>query len=426
MNSKKIITIVVVLAVIFTIIGGTLAYWSWVSDNSQKTNVTFTIGSNFSCGADGGGNITNTNYFVPTDCMNSTYAIKREITTSITNNGSEPVYMDMWLNIDSIGTGLTMTTRFLYSLTTDSTSCTNNIITIGSFNGKIEGDRIILLDDVDSGGTYYLYIWLDSSETSASTQNQSVSLSLGGECTNHTPYVYTTNIYDEQEPSHGSIRLLYPPIGDDIIMYNTPGEAIAALETAYSAANNNEIASIPIFLRHKVKNDSLWCMSADGECEFGPFYTELACQNFLHDAVQNDGAIDNGDGTITYEGNVYSCVNETTITALESYVGFVISSEMAANNSDMTAGTYYLQGDTGGTSYNANKAILISAFGSTNCSENGSNFHCNASSFRATINTDDNVNVSAYSAYGDRLAGFCRVEVSNYVDYSYCEVADGK
>ena len=84
MNSKKIITIVVVLAVIFTIIGGTLAYWSWVSDNSQKTNVTFTIGSNFSCGADGGGNITNTNYFVPTDCMNSTYAIKREITTSIT------------------------------------------------------------------------------------------------------------------------------------------------------------------------------------------------------------------------------------------------------------------------------------------------------------------------------------------------------
>ena len=81
MKDKRIISIFIVLGVIFTILGATLAYWSWSSTNAQKTNVTFTVGANFSCSADGGGNITNTNYFVPTDCTNSTYAIKREITT---------------------------------------------------------------------------------------------------------------------------------------------------------------------------------------------------------------------------------------------------------------------------------------------------------------------------------------------------------
>ncbi|MBR7042214.1 MAG: hypothetical protein IKI04_01805, partial [Bacilli bacterium] len=99
MKDKRIISIFIVLGVIIAILGGTLAYWSWSSTNEQKTNVTFTTGANFSCSADGGGNITNTNYFVPTDCTNSTYAIKRTITTSITNTGSNPVYLDMWLNI---------------------------------------------------------------------------------------------------------------------------------------------------------------------------------------------------------------------------------------------------------------------------------------------------------------------------------------
>lgn len=32
-----------VLAVVFTIMGGTLAYWNWQSSTAQKTEVTFTV-----------------------------------------------------------------------------------------------------------------------------------------------------------------------------------------------------------------------------------------------------------------------------------------------------------------------------------------------------------------------------------------------
>ena len=187
MKDKKIIAIIIILAVVFAILGGSLAYWSWQSTNAQKTNVTFTVGANFSCSADGGGTITNTNYFAPTDCTNSTYAIQRTITTSITNSGSNDVYLDMWLNINSIGSGLSNSNNFKYALTTSSSSCTTGVVSQGNFNGKVANDKIQLLDDVSSAGTYYLYVWLDAAETSPSTMNQSVSLSLGGECTDQEP-----------------------------------------------------------------------------------------------------------------------------------------------------------------------------------------------------------------------------------------------
>ena len=76
MKQDKVFYLITILTIVFTIIGGSFAYWSWQSTNAEKTNVTFTVGSTFSCSADGGGNITNNVYFVPTDCTNSTYAIQ--------------------------------------------------------------------------------------------------------------------------------------------------------------------------------------------------------------------------------------------------------------------------------------------------------------------------------------------------------------
>ena len=196
-NNKYLIPSLIAIGIIMVVIGSTFAYWNWSSTNAQKTNITFTTGANFSCSADGGGNITNTNYFVPTDCTNSTYAIKRTITTSITNSGSNPVYLDMWLNINSIGSGLSNSNNFKYALTTSSSSCTTGVVSQGNFNGKVANDKIQLLDDVSSAGTYYLYVWLDAAETSQSTMNQSVSLSLGGECTDQEPLPKLINTISE-------------------------------------------------------------------------------------------------------------------------------------------------------------------------------------------------------------------------------------
>ena len=187
MDNNKKITILMILSVVIALLGGTLAYWNWQSTNEQKTNVTFTVNSTFSCSADGGGNITNSTYFAPTDCTNSTYAIQRTVTTNITNNGSNPVYMDLWLNVVSIGSGLSNSQNFKYALTTDSTSCTTGVVSSGNFYGKANGSKVNLLSDVTAGSTYYLYIWLDADETSTDTMNQSVNLTLGGECTNEAP-----------------------------------------------------------------------------------------------------------------------------------------------------------------------------------------------------------------------------------------------
>ena len=74
MDYRKKLIIVLILGVIFSLLGVTLAYWTWQSNNTQKTNILLTSTTEFTCSADGGGNISNTNYFVPTTCLNQTYA----------------------------------------------------------------------------------------------------------------------------------------------------------------------------------------------------------------------------------------------------------------------------------------------------------------------------------------------------------------
>ena len=111
---KKLLIVLGVLTVAFTIMGATLAYWNWTS--SSNTLVTFTVTSNFSCSADGGGDITSSDVMLaPASCTNETYAIKREITVNLTTNGS--IWMDLWLNVNSIGEHLADTQYFKYALT---------------------------------------------------------------------------------------------------------------------------------------------------------------------------------------------------------------------------------------------------------------------------------------------------------------------
>ena len=68
----------------------------------------------------------------------------------------------------------------------------------------------------------------------------------------------------------------------------------------------------------------------------------------------------------------------------ETYVEFIITPEMVNNNSAMKAGTYTLRGGIDESSltnkpiYEANKAVLINAFGTSNCSEYDNHFSCEA------------------------------------------------
>ena len=61
MKNRNILTILLVLTIIFTIMGGSLAYYNWQTSEAEKTVVTFTIKKEFSCSTDDGGNISSVN-----------------------------------------------------------------------------------------------------------------------------------------------------------------------------------------------------------------------------------------------------------------------------------------------------------------------------------------------------------------------------
>ena len=203
-KNKKIILVLVILTIIFTIIGGSLAYFSWISSETQKTNIVFTVERTFSCAADGGGSITNNSAIIVPTLVNSSTSsnyIKREVkvTPTINQNG-KTIYMDLWLDINKLDSGLSNSTHFNYAFTTSSTSNTTGVVASGNFNGKVgntnanemtSSNRVNLLSNksysATTTDTYYLWIWLDAEETSSDTMDQSFSLSLNGSCGDAQP-----------------------------------------------------------------------------------------------------------------------------------------------------------------------------------------------------------------------------------------------
>ena len=192
-KEKKIAITLFILAIVFTIMGSTLAYWSWQTSVNDQTNVTFTVTAGFSCSGDGGGSITSQQKMLaPTSCTNENYAFQREVTTNVTNNRDGSVYMDLWLDVTTIGEGLSNSENFRYALTEQANDCEHNILAEGTFNGVVDGGRVTLLEETEypssGNNTYYLYVWLDAAEESSSTQNQPFNISLGGQCSdNYVP-----------------------------------------------------------------------------------------------------------------------------------------------------------------------------------------------------------------------------------------------
>ena len=186
MENKKIVIILMIYTIIFTLVGGTFAYLNWESDNYRKTNITFTINPDFTCGADGGGNITSNDVnLIPADCTDSEYAIKRVVTTNVTTTGDKVVSLDLWLDINGISTNLSNSDNFKYVFSKNGNTCTSSIISQGTFKNKHNGDKVQLLSGVEYAtldDIYYLYIWLDKAETNSNTMNQSFDFSLGGVC----------------------------------------------------------------------------------------------------------------------------------------------------------------------------------------------------------------------------------------------------
>ena len=360
-KNKRIITVLMILTIVFTITGGTLAYWAWRTTDAQKTNITFTITSDFSCSADGGGNITSGSVkLVPTVVSSTTTAnyIKREVKVNPTlNTVDKTIHMDLWLDIITLDSGLSNSVNFRYAFTTSSTS--EGVVSSGNFYGKVANDKVILLRGKDytstTTETYYLWIWLDAAETDSATMNQNFSMKLGGECTDAVSReLYTANIYDGGIVDNNAVYI-GQKLSNNIATYNTPDEAMNALKTAGGGTKN-----YPFFLKHTIADGSLWYatnsvqgLSIEEPIPISPY---PACK--YETSSECNSKISNS----------YVCKEKTfTQGVLESYVGFVVTSEMATANPGMVAGTYYLKGGDDGKAFLDNAKIIYDAFGGVGC-----------------------------------------------------------
>ena len=441
MENKKITIFLFIGGIILTLLGGTFAYWSWSSTQAQQTAVTFTVASGFTCSADGGGDITSNDVeLIPAHCNNSNYAIKRTVTVNPTiTDSNTDVSLTMWLNVVSMGSGLRNSDNFKYVLTKNENDCTN-AVTQGTFKNVADGGTVPLLTsktyEETSTDTYYLYIWLDYAEESDSTMNQTFHFTLGGTCTDEVikpNYVYTANIGNSNDKANTMVTIgnAMPNAITKFYDPNGPTQAISALETAYQTAHSGATANLPLFLRHTIGDISQWCIvSSDGSnsCDYNQSYgTENECTAFLQDAVTNNGATDNGDGTvsITGEGETYtfSCNQEILAANVvtESYVGFVVTEEMAAANAGMTSGTYYLKGGDNGASFLDNAKTIYDAFGGIGCSGDSnlppatydstynpspsSNFACYVSGLAARATSNGVVEANAVAGSSCRVNG---------------------
>ncbi len=239
---------------------------------------------------------------------------------------------------------------------------------------------------------YYIFIWIDGYLVDNAINNLPFSgkINASAEQTN-IKYVYTANLYDENATGWNSVWL-GQTMPNGITEYNTPALAMAALKTAGGGSTD-----YPFFLRHKKDDGTLWC-ATDGTNNYCFYQTQTECNN-----------------GVSMFGNGFSCQQSTYTNGVsESYVGFVVTPTMASANTGMTAGTYYLKGGDSGRAYNENKATLLSAFGSSNCTDYSSNFDCSVSGLNAHANSYGRVRVN------DDAGSNCIVD---RYGISFCDVA---
>ena len=237
-KNKKLIIPLLLVGILVLIIGSTYAWLIWVSSEEDKTNITFTATGSFSCSATGVNTIDGSNVtLVPTDCTkveNIGHVIKKEISTVSKNNSGTDAYMNMWLNVDGLGSYLANSDNFKYALTTTDNNCATDVVSTGNFKDLATGGRVNILESKKitstENNTYYLWIWLDKAETTppeVDETTRSFSLSLGGECTNQE--VVDNFIVTNKEVNYQNVKLTANNTQRNIVSYaivnDTPSDS---------------------------------------------------------------------------------------------------------------------------------------------------------------------------------------------------------
>lgn len=179
-NQKLLVTIIAVALIIAIIGGATFAYWSWQSNNAQKTNVTVEVeGATFTIV---GNNITNTGMYPTADCDGAGALVGDVATVTIVNETESPMTASLklrasltkkqgtldatnkgklnWAVVDTTAGTTCETTTYkgtLANVTTNTDIDTGiSFVAAGTTRGA---------EPVTTTKTYRVYVWLDSSYT---------------------------------------------------------------------------------------------------------------------------------------------------------------------------------------------------------------------------------------------------------------------
>ena len=186
MKNRRLYITLFALSILFLGIGGTFAY---LTTTVTATNITQVKAGNLTMTIDGGGN-DNVTLF-PAKCT-SDYAIKKTIKASAKNTSGGKVSFSVGMNVAVLSDSLKRATM-KYALSTSATSCTDGLIANGNFKDAAQGSDIWLIkNDYDNitqtsnnyTKTYYLYIWLDESETENITGGN-ISVNMKGSSSNN-------------------------------------------------------------------------------------------------------------------------------------------------------------------------------------------------------------------------------------------------
>ncbi len=325
--NKKLYISLFIISIMFLCIGGTFAL---ITISMTATNITQIKSGNLTMTISGGGNQSVS--FVPSKCTDEN-TIKRTIIAKTTNTSGGKVSFSIGLNITELSDTYKKNT-VRYALTTNANSCNVGIITGGNFKDKTLGEDIWLIkndyDNITKSGntytkTYYLYIWLDESETEYF--NGSISVKLKGTTSNNP----NLPIADDYNDGNGTNTLFYK-IKSNADKYTRIDFSKQSSEDGtkgiYTTTNTDN--GIPVYYyRGAVDNNHVIFANF---CWRIVRTTETGGVKLIYDGVPSNGECNN-KGEATTIGNFQFNTNYNS----PAYVGYMYETKYIFKSKDITA-----------------------------------------------------------------------------------------
>ena len=327
MNKRKIYITLTILSIVFLCIGGT---FSLVTSSIVATNITQIKSGNLTMTISGGGNQSVS--FVPSECTGEN-TIKKTIVAKATNTSGGKVSFSIGFNITALSANYKKDT-VRYILSTTANNCAVGIVAGGTFKDKTVGDDVWLIkndyDNITKSGntytkTYYLYIWLDKSETEYFEGN--ISVKLKGSTSNN-PSLPVTDDYNDGN----SENTLFYKIKSGVDKYTridfSKQSSDDGTNGIYITTNTDN--GVPVYYyRGNVDNHLIFA----NFCWRIVRTTETGGVKLIYDGVPNNGQCNNTESATTIGNSAFNLINFPTPTS----VGYMYGEVYGANSKTMSS-----------------------------------------------------------------------------------------